>query len=301
MATSSLDQSEYDFLSLCTDMQKTQDHDWYSLVIQYSSLLDQRELIRDVSKIDEKLTANRQQAMKTFQALNTMAKKLQTRAVSYIFSDNDIILCADLPYADQRARFYDLKHTISDVVSSDVHIDIMSAKEDGSLMMRFAADKMMSSQRMRGFHAIAGDESKRKTIDVRRKGRRVPLVMLVEDDRFSAGYAMSLLARENDVFHVRTGEEAVAYYLDYAPDVVLIDVHLPGMHGTDVLQMIKAIDLSAHCVMVSVDNEEGSVIKSSRNGAYSYLLKPYSRERLLWTVRQSPHVKGVDGIQAVTV
>lgn len=301
MGTEASDQSEYDFLSMCADMQKAQDHDWHSLVIQYSALLDQRSLIRDLSKIDEKLTFNRKQAMTTFTSMNTMAKKLQTRAVSYIFADNDIVLCADLLNTDHKARFYDLRHSIADIVPSDVPVEMMSARQDGSLMMRFAADKVTSAKRMRGFHAIAGDEAKRKTIDIRRQGRRVPLVMLVEDDRFSAGYAMSLLARENDVFHVRTGEEAVAYYLDYAPDVVLIDVHLPGMMGTDVLQMLKAIDPDAHCVMVSVDNEEGSVIKASRHGAHSYLLKPYSKERLLWTIRQSPHVKGVDGIQAVTV
>ena len=291
MVTDGQDQSEFDFLSFCHQMKDETTHDWNSLVVNYSAVLNPRALLKDVPKIDDVLRHNREQALKTFHFMNEEAKKLKTKAVSYIFADNDIALFADLHDPLQKGMFHDLRYATAAALPPSVTIQQMSMQDDFQKMLDLGDAKIVSARRMRGYHAIgANNTSKRTTLDLRRSDRKLPVVMLVEDDRFAALYATQLLAKDYEVVHVRTGEEAAEYYLDYAPDIVFIDVHLPGMKGTDVLRVIKAIDPDAHCVMVSVDSAAGEVIDASRGGAHSYLRKPYNKERLLWTARQSLHV-----------
>lgn len=94
----------------------------------------------------------------------------------------------------------------------------------------------------------------------------------------------------------RTGEEAILKYIEYAPDAVFLDIHLPGINGHQALQALKAADSEAFVVMLSVDTAKASIMAASENGAVSYLKKPFSRERVLNTLRLSPFIRESRGI-----
>ncbi len=130
---------------------------------------------------------------------------------------------------------------------------------------------------------------------LRRIKRDEPIILVVEDDRFTATYISGFL-KEFDLIVARSGEEAVLKYIEYAPDAVFLDIHLPGINGHQTLQAIKCADPDAFVVMLSVDTAKSSIMSASENGAVSYLKKPFSRERVLNTLRLSPFIRDSRGI-----
>jgi signal transduction histidine kinase/CheY-like chemotaxis protein len=109
-------------------------------------------------------------------------------------------------------------------------------------------------------------------------------VVVIEDDPGSAELvAVHLAAAGLRPVHVRTGEEGLAAIRALRPAAVVLDIHLPGMDGWDVLSAIKADPQTAltPVVIVTVLPERG---RGFALGASDYLVKPVSKEGLLGAV-----------------
>lgn len=77
-----------------------------------------------------------------------------------------------------------------------------------------------------------------------------------------------------------SGEEGLRLALKLQPDVVLVDLNMKGMSGLDTLRAIKAANVRACCVVLSVSDEERDVVEALRAGADGYLLKDLEPEDL---------------------
>ena len=113
-------------------------------------------------------------------------------------------------------------------------------------------------------------------------GRRA--IVVIEDDPSSAELVgVHLSAAGLRPVTVRTGEEGLAAIRALRPTAVVLDIHLPGMDGWDVLSAIKADPqlASTPVVVVSVLPERG---RGFALGAADYLVKPVSKEGLLGAV-----------------
>jgi signal transduction histidine kinase/DNA-binding response OmpR family regulator len=109
-------------------------------------------------------------------------------------------------------------------------------------------------------------------------------VVVIEDDPSSAELVgVHLTAAGLRPVHVRTGEEGLAAIRALRPTAVVLDIHLPGMDGWDVLSTIKAdpVIASTPVVVVTVLPERG---RGFALGASDYLVKPVSKEGLLGAV-----------------
>jgi two-component system chemotaxis response regulator CheY len=114
-----------------------------------------------------------------------------------------------------------------------------------------------------------------------RKGRRHKLVMVADDDMY-----VRLLVRKGvggvvAVCEIAHGEEVVAAYKERAPDVLFLDIHLPGIEGMRLLGEILALDPKAYIVMLSADSSLENVQLALRGGAKGFLTKPFTKEKLL--------------------
>jgi DNA-binding response OmpR family regulator len=117
-------------------------------------------------------------------------------------------------------------------------------------------------------------------------------VLLVEDDRFTASFAANILNKDYDLVHSKTGEDAIIAYVEHAPDIVLLDIHLPGLNGHETLRAIKKADGDAAIIMLSVDTVKQNIVGAAQGGAITFLKKPFSKDRLLAAILKSPHIKG---------
>ena len=113
-------------------------------------------------------------------------------------------------------------------------------------------------------------------------------VLLVEDDedvRQSTAQALQLAGFEIEGF--ASVEAARVRIQRGAPVVVVCDVKLPGASGTDWLPQIRAIDAELPVILVTGHGHIAMAVQAMREGAYDFIEKPFTRERLAAIVRHA--------------
>lgn len=136
-------------------------------------------------------------------------------------------------------------------------------------------------------------------------------VLLVDDHTLFRSGVKALLQRQED-FEV-VGEapdslEGVRRAAALSPDVVLLDLHMPGISGKDAVKLFLEAAPSSRVVMLTVSENADDLIDALRAGASGYLLKNIETETLLQSLRAavagepvvSPQMTGklVRGLQA---
>ena len=107
-------------------------------------------------------------------------------------------------------------------------------------------------------------------------GERSLRVLVVEDDRFLRRAADAALRRDGfTVLTAADGEEGLRLARAEAPDLVLLDLIMPGLQGFAVLQMLKADEATAHIPVIVLSNlgQESDVKSAMDAGAVDYLVK----------------------------
>ena len=113
-----------------------------------------------------------------------------------------------------------------------------------------------------------------------------PRILVVEDDETIALGVVNALRHERyDVTHFDNGEDAVAQVDSSPPDVILLDVMLPGMDGLDVLRRVKASHPQVQVIMLTAKNEELDRVLGLEMGADDYVTKPFSLRELMARVK----------------
>jgi DNA-binding NarL/FixJ family response regulator len=103
---------------------------------------------------------------------------------------------------------------------------------------------------------------------------RVPTVVLVDDHRMFRTGVRTELGRAVDVVgEAEDVDQAVAVVVATRPDVVLLDIHLPGGNGADVVRRVAAQGVDARFLALSVSDAAEDVIGVIRAGARGYVTK----------------------------
>ena len=108
-------------------------------------------------------------------------------------------------------------------------------------------------------------------------------VMIVDDHTlFRSGLSELLERRGIEVCAaVGDGEEGCRVAAELEPDVVLLDLRMPGLDGLSVLERLAALDLQCAVVMLTTSSDERDLVTSLRSGARGYLLKDMEPEQLV--------------------
>jgi two-component system KDP operon response regulator KdpE len=95
------------------------------------------------------------------------------------------------------------------------------------------------------------------------------------------GISTSLAAHGYAVDEVRTGEEAVSAIRERPPDLVLLDINMPGMGGIEACRKIRAHSPGVGIVMITVRDTEDDTVTALEAGADDYVTKPFRTRELL--------------------
>jgi len=113
----------------------------------------------------------------------------------------------------------------------------------------------------------------------------MPQVLLVEDD---AAIRVALTRSLHDQGHVvRTavsGMTALSDAVEQKPDVVLLDLGLPDVDGTDVLSMLRAVS-DVPVIVATARDDEAEIVRLLDLGADDYVIKPFSAAQLNARIR----------------
>jgi CheY-like chemotaxis protein len=106
------------------------------------------------------------------------------------------------------------------------------------------------------------------------------LKILYVEDSEDCQFLMSKLLRKHQVRMVETGEEGVVEALDWKPDLVLVDLNLPGIDGYETTGMIRAA-LDVPVIVVTANVVAGVKERAASAGCDDFLTKPIDRKALL--------------------
>lgn len=111
-------------------------------------------------------------------------------------------------------------------------------------------------------------------LDMSRAKSGVKTVLVVDDEKFIQDYFEKALP-EFRVLKASGGEEALSIIKNDRPDVVLLDIRMPGIDGIETLRRIKAFDPTISVIMLSAFSDLQTTMEAARLGALSSVSKPF--------------------------
>ncbi len=116
----------------------------------------------------------------------------------------------------------------------------------------------------------------------------MPFRIYVVDDEKVAREGITLALRKHyRIESFPTAEDAIQAVLSSPPDLVLLDIGLPGMSGIEALQKIKEMYPEIIVIMITAYEDVETVVSAMKYGAHDYVVKPLQMSALLVTVRNA--------------
>jgi len=115
-------------------------------------------------------------------------------------------------------------------------------------------------------------------------------IMIVDDHEMVRKGAKGYLEAQPEIVVVaeaESGEEAVRLARDYVPDVVLMDLVMPGMDGVEATRRVKDISPRTQIIILTSFHEDEHIFPALQAGAISYLLKDVKARELVEAIRRA--------------
>jgi len=115
-------------------------------------------------------------------------------------------------------------------------------------------------------------------------------VMIVDDHEMVRQGAAGYLEAQPDikvVAEAETGDEAVRLAREFVPDVVLMDLVMPGMDGVEATRKVKDISPRTQVIILTSYHEDEQIFPALQAGAISYLLKDVKAKELVVAIRRA--------------
>lgn len=112
-----------------------------------------------------------------------------------------------------------------------------------------------------------------------------PKILVVDDDPAIAEMLTIVLEAEGlEPVAVNDGNEAIPAFHDHDPDLILLDLMLPGMNGVDICRAIRT-ESSVPIVMLTAKTDTVDVVLGLESGADDYITKPFKPKELIARIR----------------
>ena len=123
---------------------------------------------------------------------------------------------------------------------------------------------------------------------------RSPKIIVVDDEiRICESLAYLLKSKDYEVTTAACGQDALARADQIAFDLAVLDIHLPDILGTELIEKIKVRNPDISVIVITGDANLDSALASLRCGAYDYLRKPFELEEFLRTVENALNQKAL--------
>lgn len=112
-------------------------------------------------------------------------------------------------------------------------------------------------------------------------------ILLVDDSATTLFMEEMLLGKDYDLLKAQNGHEALSAAIDYRPDLILLDVIMPGMTGFEVCRQLRQQETTAEIpvIMVTTRGEAPNMERGFTEGCTDYLTKPIDTLELVSKVR----------------
>src|ERR1700740_2099338 len=113
-------------------------------------------------------------------------------------------------------------------------------------------------------------------------------ILVIDDEgAIRDSLQMTLEYEGYDFIGASTGQEGLALVEREAPDLVLLDVKMPGMDGLEVLDRLRAMDDALPVVVIPGHGPISTAVDATKKAALDFIEKPFASERVLLSLRNA--------------
>lgn len=116
-------------------------------------------------------------------------------------------------------------------------------------------------------------------------------IMVADDDMYIRTLIEAALKSRGEIINITDGNSVMEEYIKNAPDMVLLDIHMPGKGGPELVKEILEVDPRAYIIMLSADSSKLNVMMTQKDGASGFLTKPFDKAKLMEYVEQCPTLR----------
>ena len=113
-------------------------------------------------------------------------------------------------------------------------------------------------------------------------------VLIADDAMFMReSIKKMLLANGHEVAgESEDGKETIEKFMECKPDLVILDITMPGMNGIDVLKYIMELDAEARVIICSAIGQTEVIAKAIQLGAKDFIVKPFGEEQMIGAIEK---------------
>lgn len=239
-----------------------------------------RQNAADWSLVELSLNENAQQD------IMFLAKKLQDfftrrRGKIYVGNDEELIALANTGKALPPEK---LANQISEILPRySCTVETSGVTKNGLRKMEIKLQKMSEKQKAKKIKPPP------LMSDIR-SSRFGNILMVADDDLFMRSLVKKALMSYGPVFEAGDALEAIDIYKKQLPDILFLDIHMPGGSGIEVLREITKFDYRSHVIMLSADSVKDNIINAMNHGAKGFVAKPFTKDKLVVQVKKCPFI-----------
>ena len=118
--------------------------------------------------------------------------------------------------------------------------------------------------------------------------RKYPIVLLIDDSKAFRMFSREVIKKSTRwvrVFEAKDGIEGLKLYKHHKPDLVLLDLKMPKLDGSKVLELIMKDNFNARVIVTTAyDDDQGTINQLIKLGAHNFVPKPMNRVTLSKTI-----------------
>ncbi|MBT9536708.1 MAG: sigma-54-dependent Fis family transcriptional regulator, partial [Nitrospirae bacterium] len=113
-------------------------------------------------------------------------------------------------------------------------------------------------------------------------------ILVVDDEKFITLSLKQHLEKEGyEVFTAESGEEGLEVFRTEIPDIILLDIHLPGISGLETLEAIRKINKEVIVVIITAHGDIETAVSAIKLGAYDFVEKPFDINRISLLIKKA--------------
>ncbi len=113
------------------------------------------------------------------------------------------------------------------------------------------------------------------------------IIVIDDDDQLRKSFEKLLIEEGYDVKSAASGEAGLKLVREKVPDLIMLDVRLPGMNGLETFQQIHEIEPKLPVIIMTAFGTTETAIEATKMGAFDYILKPFDIPDMLLVIGQA--------------
>lgn len=109
-------------------------------------------------------------------------------------------------------------------------------------------------------------------------------ILITDDSPFLRLVLKNILSKKYNVIEACDGQGTLQMFREKNPDVVLLDIVMPGLGGKEILREIREINPGAKVIMVTAVGQKAVMAECRQLGAVGYITKPFDEKEILQAI-----------------